>query len=183
MAKGYSQILYRLNGVLIGSPPLDGNVETIREALEAYYLDDALDEVSRELAWYNFCIPSLLISLSGFIDSEAHMIRLNDYMFNHLSEHVPAAKDQRDCVFGAIALLVDIGSATDPEVEIDFLETVLYNLFPGLKEFLRLVEPNQSPFVTRILDLTRLSDYMTSIQVISDKIFSVLIFYLSFWIG
>ena len=123
--------------------------------------------MSRELAWLHFVLPGLLIGYSGFMSSESHLIRLNEYMYHQLSNNVPLAKDQEECVFGAIALLIDVGSNENPEIAIDFLEEVLYDLFPGLEAFLRLVEPNQAPFTTAILDLTRLSDFMTSIQVFS----------------
>ena len=166
MASGYSQILYRLSGVLIDSPSLEGDVNVIRQALEAYFLGDSLDEVSRELAWLHFVLPGFLIGYSGFMFSESHLIRLNEYMYHQLSNNVPLVKEQEASVLGAIALLIDVGSNENPEISIGFLEEVLYDLFPGLETFLRQVEPNQAPFVTAVLDLTRLSDFMTSIQVV-----------------
>ena len=165
MATGYQLVIYRLSGVLpSGGPSLTSNVEILQEALKAYFLDDALDEVSLDLSFRNFAIPALLTLLHEFMSSHPHRIRLNEYMYRRLSDALPL-DEQYDCIFGAMSLVVDAGSLPNVPLESTYLEEFMYGLFPDLEGFLRMVNPGLSPFVTGPLDLTRFADYMNSIQV------------------
>lgn len=193
MASGYASIRYRLSGVLpSGGPSLD-DAEVLKDALLAYFLDDSLDSVSRDLSWTNFAIPGLLTVIHDFVDTDAHRIRLNEYMFRHLDRavqygglpgvnldssapplpmtHDELIKEREDRVFGAISLFVDAGS-TSAFLDHDYISTFMFDLFPGLETFLRMVNPSDVPFVTGFLSLESFSEYLTSIQVFLRKKFS-----------
>ena len=179
MSVGYHQVIYQLSGVLPDAPSPSSDVDVLRQSLEAYFLDDSLDSVSRELAWRNFAIPGFLTSMYGLLASDCHRIRLNDYLYNQLPLHVPLVDDQEARVFGAFSLLVDAGSEPDAEITASYLSEFMYDMFPHLDTFLRQVCPTQDPFITCKLDYTNLSNYMVSIQVFifiyifHDLIFSV----------
>ena len=175
MASGYRSVLYRLSGMLPADRPSpDGNVEALKDSLSAYFLGDSLDDVSRGLSWTNFAIPALLTTLQDYIGSSAHKIRLNEFLFRHLEASVMSelgdlshAELQQECedrVFGALSLIIDMGSVS-AFMSSDDLEAFMYDLFPGLDVFLRQVDPTSAPFVSGELSLDRLSGYMISIQV------------------
>ena len=187
MAAGYSSIMYRLGGVLpSGGPSPAEDTEVLKDALSSYFLGDSLDSVSRELSWLNFSIPRLLTVAYDFLSSDAHRIRLNDYLFRYLdqailhggipgicvdseavssnssADELEHAREER--VFGAISLFVDAGSET-VFLNDDYISSFMYELFPGLEEFLRMVNPTSLPFISGNLSLESLSEYMISIQV------------------
>ena len=187
MAAGYASIMYRLSGVLpSGGPSPADDTEVLKDALSAYFLDDSLDSVSRELSWNNFAIPGLLTVIHGFLGSDAHKIRLNEYLFRYLdqailhdgipgvtvdSDSVPndmpvdqLERDREDRVFGAISLFIDAGSESG-YLDDDYISTFMYDLFPGLENFMRMVNPTEVPFISGPLSLESLSEYMISIQV------------------
>ena len=168
---GYQSVIYRLSGVLPSGGPSLTDVETLKNALKAYFLDDSLDEVSLDLSFRNFAIPALLTLLHDFIGSHPHRIRLNEYMYRQLPELL-SLDDQYECVFGAMSLVVDAGSLVDVPLEKSYLEEFMFGLFPNLDEFLAMVSPTINPFIAGPIDLTRFSDYLASIQVCSCKIIS-----------
>ena len=165
MVSGYQSVIYRLSGTLpSGGPSLESSVEILQEALKAYFLDDALDDVSLDLSFRNFAIPALLTLLYDFVSSHPHRIRLNEYMYRRLPNAL-TLEEQYDCVFGAMSLVVDAGSLPNVPLESSYLDEFMFELFPGLEEFLRMVTPTLNPFTTGPLDLNRFADYMASIQV------------------
>ena len=176
MASGYGSIMYRMSGMLPPGRPLPSeDVEALKDSLAAYFLGDSMDDVSRDLCWRNFAIPALLIALYDFMESDAHRIRINEFFYRQLPQSVEADRgpdlspselttECEDRVFGAMSLIIDIGSASATMEKSD-LEAFMYDLFPGLDDFLRLVNPAVSPFVTNTLTLERLSEYLISIQV------------------
>ena len=183
MATGYQSVIYRLSGVLpSGGPSLTSSVEVLQEALKAYFLDDALDEVSLDLSFRNFAIPALLTLLHDFMSSHPHRIRLNEYMYRRLPDAL-SLDEQYDCVFGAMSLVVDAGSLPNVPLESTYLEEFMYELFPDLENFLRLVNPCLNPFTTGPLDLTRFADYLASIQVCLFYDFKCLTKFSSSWTG
>ena len=179
MASGYNAIMYRLSGMVPSDRPSPSeDIESLKDSLSAYFLGDSLDEVSRDLCWNNFAIPALLITLHDFMESDAHRIRINEFFYRRLDDSVQAAVDheltpaelaieREDRVFGAMSLVIDKGSESNVLAQEDLvhLVTFLYEFFPGLEEFLRLVNPTANPFISGTLSLNRLSDYLISIQV------------------
>ena len=165
MAAGYHDIIYRLSGVLADAPSPADDVDVLRRSLEAYFFDESFDEVSKDLTWKSFVIPGLLTGLHDVMYSDCHRIRLNEYMYRRLPLELSSLDEQRSSVLGAYALLIDVGSDVDAVITLEYLEEFMYDLFPGLRDFLRAVIPNQSPFQSCSLDLTKMSSYLTSIQV------------------
>ena len=69
-ARSSSPPLYRLSGVLLASEPSPrDNIESLKNSLKGYFLDDSLDEVSLDLSFKNFAIPALLTILHDFVSS------------------------------------------------------------------------------------------------------------------
>ena len=176
MASGYNSLLYRLSGMIPSDRPSPGDdVESLKDSLAAYFLGDSLDEVSRDLCWKNFAIPALLIALHDFMESDAHRIRINEFFYRELDRSVQSAlgrdlspselaSECEDRVFGAMSLVIDMGSVSATMKKEDLM-AFMYEFFPGLEDFLRLVNPTSTPFVTGPLSLNRLADYLLSIQV------------------
>ena len=165
MANGYQSVMYRLSGVLPSdSPSPSSDVNVLKDALQAYFLDDALDEVTRDLNFRNFAIPALLTLLHDFLGSHPHRVRINEYFYRRFPDAM-SESDQIDCVFGAMSLVVDAGSLPNVPLESSYLVQFMDDLFPGLESFLRMVSPSISPFITHSMDLTRFADYLASIQV------------------
>ena len=167
MASGYQSVIYKLSGVLpAGGPSVESDVEVMKDAFRAYFLDDAVDDVVRDLNFKNFAIPALLTLLHDFLGSHPHRIRLNEYMYRRLPEAM-TEEEQYDCVFGVMSLIVDAGSLPNVPLKKEYLEGFMYELFPDLEHFLRMVSPTISPFNSGDIDLVRFSDYLSSIQVSS----------------
>ena len=164
MASGYRSVMYRLSGLVPSDQPgPDTDIEILKNTLKAYVLDDSLDDVSVDLCFQNFAIPALLTALHDFVSSDPHRIRLNEYFYRRLSQELPA--DQlHDAVFGAMALVVDAGSL-NVSMEVDHLESFMYDLFPGLEDFLRMVSPTENPFVSVPINLDVFAEYLSSFQV------------------
>ena len=173
MASGYESLMYRLSGVLPSTEPSPrDNIDSLKNALRGYFLDDSLDEVSLDLSFKNFAIPALLTLLYDYVGSDPHRIRLNEYLYRRLSLEVDTA-DHADCVFGVMSLIVDAGSIPDVPLDVDYLESFMYEFFPGLETFLRQVSPTVRPFTTAEIKLDKFADYLASIQV---KLFSCFLF-------
>ena len=66
-----------------------------------------------------------------------HRIRLNEYFYRHLPMKVPD-EDLAECVFGTMSLVVDAGSFPDVPLDVDYLETFVYDLFSDLESFLQV---------------------------------------------
>ena len=165
MASGYESLLYRLSGVIPSSDPSPrDNIDSLKNALRGYFLDDSLDEVSLDLSFKNFAIPALLTLLYDYVGSDPHRIRLNEYFYRRLSLDV-AADDQADCIFGVMSLVVDAGSIPDVPLDVNYLESFMYEFFPSLEAFLRQVSPTVRPFMTAEIKLDKFADYLASIQV------------------
>lgn len=174
MAAGYESLMYRLGGVLLSSEPSPrDDIDSLKNALKGYFLDDTLDEVSLDLSFKNFAIPALLTLLHDFVSSAPHRIRLNEYFYRRFSSEVPM-DDQAERVFGAMSLVVDAGSIPDVPLDVNYLESFLYEFFPGLETFLRQVSPTIRPFTTADICLVKFSDYLTSIQVFYMLVHSLL---------
>ena len=165
MASGYHNLMYRLSGVLPSDRPGPADdIESLKDALREYFLGDALDEVCRDLNFQNFAIPALLTILYDFVGSDSHRIRLNEYMYRRLPQEIPA-EDQADCVFGAMALVVETGSVPNVSMDLGHLTSFMYDLFPNLETFMRQVSPTVSPFVSAEIKLDNFSSYLASFQV------------------
>ena len=109
-------------------------------------------------------------------------IRLNEYFYRRLSTEV-SVDDQADCVFGAMSLIIDAGSIPDVPLDVDYLESFLYEFFPNLETFLRQVSPTVRPFATAAIDLVQFSEYLTSIQVFIFACSMLFHVFFSFLIG
>ena len=165
MASGYQSVMYRLSGIVpSGQPGPDSDVEILKNALREYFLGDALDEISLELNFQNFAIPALLTILFDYVSSNAHRIRLNEYMYRRLPEEI-SSENQADCVFGAMALVIDAGSLPNVPMEVGHLESFMYDLFPGLEAFMRMVSPTEPPFIAADIKLDNFASYLASFQV------------------
>ena len=165
---GYDAIMYRLGGVLPfgqGSPSDD--LETLEVALRAYFFDEGCDEITHDLIWRHFVLPSFLLVLQGHLSSDPFRIRINEYFYQYLDQYLPDQNALEEAVFGLLAVLIDASTAEEREMDHTSLSEALYDVFPELSSFLLRVTPTQGPFVTQAIDLNPLAHFMAAIQVFS----------------
>ena len=167
---GYDAIMYRLGGVLPfgqGSPSDD--LETLEKALSAYFFDDCSDEITHDLIWRHFVLPSFLLVLQGHLSSDPFRIRINEYFHQHLDHYLPDQAARESAVLGLLAVLIDSAKNGEQEMEHKALSEALYDVFPDLSTFLLRVTPTQGPFVTQVINLNPLAQFMAFIQVCSTS--------------
>ena len=163
---GYDAIMYRLSGVLPfgqGSPSDD--LETLERALSAYFFDDVSDDITHEMIWRHFVIPSLLLVLQDHLSSDPFRIRLNEYFFQYLDIYLPDQVAREEAVLGLLAVLVESANDHDNVMDHGVLAETLYEIFPNLSSFLLRVTPAQSPFISKPVNLNSLAHFMAAIQV------------------
>ena len=163
---GYDAIMYRLSGVLPfgqGSPSDD--LETLERALSAYFFDDVSDDITHEMIWRHFVIPSLLLVLQDHLSSDPFRVRLNEYFFQYLEINLPDPTAREEAVLGLLAVLIESANDHENIMEHDVLAETLYDIFPNLSSFVSRVTPTQSPFVSSPVNLNALAHFMAAIQV------------------
>lgn len=163
---GYEAIMYRLGGVLPfgqGSPSDD--LETLERALSTYFFDEGSDEITHDLIWRHFVLPSFLLVLQNHLSSDPFRVRINEYFYQYLDQHLPDQDARESAVLGLLAVLIDASTAEELEMDHAVLSETLYDVFPELSSFLLRVTPTQGPFVTHAIDLNPLAHFMAAIQV------------------
>lgn len=117
------------------------------------------------MIWNHFVIPSLLLVLQPHVSSNAFKIRLNEYFYQRFDEEEVHQSVREKRVFGVLAALIDAASEPDAEMEGRYVSDLLYDIFPGLEEFLSRVTPTENPFCNSTIDLNPLAHFMAHIQV------------------
>ena len=165
MASGYNQVINRLSGATSFGPPLvPDELDVLQINLQAFLLGKSADAEIRLLAFDNFAKPALLVSLHGHLSTDFARTRFNEYLFTEFDQLEPNVSVRERAVISALAGVIDFGSVADNELAGSYLQGFLYDIFPGLEEFLALETPN-GPFTTAISDLTHLGNYLDSISV------------------
>ena len=165
MASGYRQVINRLSCVSSFGPPLvPDELDVLRINLQSFFFKSSVDADTRSLAFENFAIPSLLVSLYGHLLDDCARVRLNEFLFNEYPRQEPSYDVRERAVISALTMIIDFGSVADHELTSTELQSFMFDVFTGMETFMTATTP-QSPFINFTVDLSKLGDYFDSISV------------------
>ena len=166
MSAGFHTMCRRLQPVLPDQTRnVADDVEYLLEVLRAFFFTNVKDDIDRDQRFTGFVIPSALHAVQVHFATDAHRVRFNEYLYSQLDTAFATPADREDAVLGLLAALIESGSVPDHVLEPQFITDLVYDIFPGVEQFLAPIAPDSALFRTVSVDLTSLANYLDSIQV------------------